>query len=222
MSKVTALVMGGIVAIAAVIAVVTTTGEPASTPATTPAVEWSEEEEDAIAAAAGDSSARTLTLEQKVVRDVAVRLEELPEGWFTYSRTWGIPCACMEDLACRTVEIDLCFQNDKYAGWKDRIQLLNTVYLCWAEETVESYVSGNLGEGVEGVTILEVDVGDEAYCQFHYDGENEVLQEADLLLRKGLFYARFRYWGAPLCEMSEAEVLAFLVPLAENVCGRIA
>jgi len=47
------------------------------------------------------------------------------------------------------------------------------------------------------------------------------LQGADLLFRKGQFYARFRYWGAPLREMSEAEVLAFLLPLAENVCGRM-
>ena len=48
----------------------------------------------------------------------------------------------------------------------------------------------------------------------------EGLQEADLLFRQGQIYARFRYWGAPLRDMSAAEVLAFLVPLAESVCGR--
>ena len=45
--------------------------------------------------------------------------------------------------------------------------------------------------------------------------------KADLLFRSGQFYARFRYWGAPLRDMSEAGVLAFLVPLAEKVCERM-
>ena len=179
------------------------------------------EEEDGIALPSGESGEGTLTPEQKRVSDVALRLEELPEGWFTSSRTWRLECACREDLACRTTQIALCFQNEENAGREDKLELSNAVYLCWDERVAEDCISGDLGEGVEGITIVEVDVGDKAYCEFHYDGEDEALQEANLLFRQGQFYARFRYWGAPLREMSEAEVLAFLLPLAENVCGRM-
>jgi len=126
-----------------------------------------------------------------------------------------------KDLACRTTQIALCFQNQEDAGREDKLELSNVVYLCWDERVAEDCISGDLGEGVEGITIVEVDVGDKAYCEFHYDSESEALQEADLLFRQGQFYARFRYWGAPLRGMSEAGVLAFLLPLAENVCGRM-
>jgi len=169
----------------------------------------------------GESAEVPLTPEQERVGEVALRLEELPEGWFTSSRTWGLRCACMEELACRTTQMALCFQNEENAAQEDKLELSNAVYLCWDERVAEDCISGDLGEGVEGITIVEVDVGDKAYCEFHYDGESGALEEADLLFRRGQFYARFRYWGAPLREMSEAEVLAFLLPLAESVCGRM-
>ena len=219
--KAPALTIDCVVAVAALIAVVATTGQPASTPAAGPAAESSQEEEGGIALPGGESAEVPVTPEQERVSEVALRLEELPEGWSVSSRTWGLRCACMEDLACRTTQIAVCFQNEEDAGGEDKLELSNTVYLCWDERVAEACVSGDLAEGVEGITIVEVDVGDKAYCEFHYEGEGGSLEEADLLLRRGQFYARFRYWGAPLRDTSQAEVLAFLLPPAESVCGRM-
>jgi len=218
--KAPALTADCAVALAVLIAVVATTAEPASTPAAAPPAEPSEEE-GGIALPGGESSEVPLTPEQERVSEVALRVDELPEGWSVSSRTWGLRCACMEDLACRTTQMAVSFQNKEEAGGEDKLELSNTVYLCWDERVAEACVSGDLAEAVEGITIVEVDVGDKAYCEFHYDGEGGSLEEANLLFRRGQFYARFRYWGTPLRDMGEAEVLAFLLPLAENVCGRM-
>ena len=219
--KAPALSVDCVVAVAVLVAVVATTGQPASTPAAAPAAQSSQEEEGGIVFPVDESSEVPLTPEQERVGEVALRLEEMPEGWSVSSRTWGLRCACMEDLACRTTQVVVSFQNEEDAGGEDKLELSNIVYLCWDQRVAEACISGDLAEGVEGITIVGVDVGDKAYCEFHYDGEGGGLQEADLLFRRGQFYARFRYWGAPLREMSEGEVLAFLVPLAENVSGRM-
>jgi len=217
--KAPALTTDWLVALAVVVAVAATTGGPASTP-TTPAAEPSQEE-SGIMFPDDESSEVPLTSEQERVGEVALRLEEMPEGWSVSSRTLGLRCACMEDLACRTTQIAVCFQNEEDAGGEDKLELSNTVYLCWDKGVAEACVSGDLAEGVEGITIVEVELGDKAYCEFHHEGEGGSLQEADLLFRQGQFYARFRYWGAPLRDMSQAEALAFLLPPAEKVCERM-
>ncbi|MCK4221222.1 MAG: hypothetical protein KAX25_00020 [Dehalococcoidia bacterium] len=65
-------------------------------------------------------------------------------------------------IACRTTQIALCFQNEENADREDKLHLSNPVYLCWDEWVAEDCISGDLGEGVEGVAIVEVDVGDKA------------------------------------------------------------
>ena len=73
--------------------------------------------------------------------------------------------------------------------------------------------------------IIPFGLGDEAILVFDYDwtryDEALIIEETGLYFRDGMFYVELEYHGIPVQDMSEIQISQFLMPLAENVSGRI-
>lgn len=121
-----------------------------------------------------------LTEEQELVDDIALKVEELPEGWFVYSHKFPPPSGYHDIQAYRDAAVSICFNNEKYAASEDVIRLYHDVYLCWEEQAANYYVDDRRFYDIyEDALGAEIELGDEGFYQ--YEVRKNTIRDFELL-----------------------------------------
>lgn len=141
-------------------------------------------------------------------RDVLLRLDELPPGWFQ--------AQFEEDLAAeysiKTVQV--IFVNEPYVDWEEKITISNYVSLC-VEKEAAIY---RLEKMVGGTNSQEIDLGDKGF--FLKRGEQEI-PSYEIYFAKGQYFVWIIYFGKPLSNVGDEENIRFVNDLAQKVAKRV-
>lgn len=140
--------------------------------------------------------------EEPVLKDMVVKLDELPTGWYQ--------AAFQEDMTgeYRIDGVRVVFRNKKYATHEEEISVANSIWLC-GEKEAAVYLFER-----ERKYYKEISLADKAV----YDAASG---HARIIFVKGLFLVELEYYGIPLENISETEKFQFIYSLAKIVAQRI-
>lgn len=172
--------------------------------------------------------------EQTDLEDIMLTLDDLPTGWHQVRFEDST-----EEYITRVVEV--VFRNKKHPPVEENIVVHNRVALYeeeldalyWVQNSKDAHQKG-IDRG-ERIQIHEIALGDDGYCYTLWEDKARLQDErgllpdsgvlgcyqCDLLFIKGSLAIRFQYYGWPLIDMTEAEIINFVHDLAQKVEARI-